>query len=174
MKVHYFLPVVLLLVSSAAIADPTARDETIAALVRATGLEEMLEQSRQQAREQAGQISDQMLQEVLKGANALTPDQNEAIASASRTFAQSCAETLDVKDAISAWSRFYAANLSDEELKQILAYYTSPVGRKDVAASQAALPQWQAHLAATNSMKMQAAIEKYVADLKQIVAKRGT
>jgi hypothetical protein len=134
----------------------------------------MLEQSRQAAREQAGQLSDQMLQEALKDSTALTLEQNEAIAAASRTFAQTCAESFNVEDAVSAWGKFYAANLSDEELQQILAYYTSEIGRKDVAASQGAMPQWQAHLATSSAAHMQVAIEKYVADLKRIVAKPAT
>jgi len=170
MKFLLALPLVLLLASTIASAEPVSREATITALVRATGLEEMLEQSRQAARDQAGEMSQQMLQQVLKDAKALTPEHSDAVAAAARAFAESCAESFDVPHAIAAWGNFYAATLSDEELQQILAYYTSDIGRKDVAASKAAMPQWQAHLASRSGAQMRVAADKYVAELKRIVA----
>jgi hypothetical protein len=75
---------------------------------------------------------------------------------------QSKAAGLDQDDAVLAWGRFYSQGLTDQELDAILAYYRSPLGQKDVRASQAALPQFQKYL-----------IEKQTAARNIPVAPRG-
>lgn len=170
MKILLSLSIALLLVCTDATAEPLTREDKIAELVRATGLAEMLEQSREAARAQAGQMSDQMLGDLLKDSKALTAEQNDAISLAARQFAEACAASFDVGDAVAAWSRYYAETLSDQDIDEILRYYTSPIGQKDVAASKAAMPLWQAHLASRSSASMQVAIEQYVAELRRIVS----
>jgi hypothetical protein len=164
---------VLVLLGTAAAAEPVSREERILELVRATGLAEMLEQSRDSARSQAGQLSDQMLGDFLKNARALTAEQSDAVSLAARRFAEACAASFDVNDAVAAWGQYYAATLTDQELDEILGYYSSPIGQKDVAASKSAMPLWQAHLAARSAASMQAAMERYMAELKNIVAQPG-
>jgi hypothetical protein len=48
---------------------------------------------------------------------------------------------LDQEAAVRAWGRAYSENVTEADLDAILAYYRSPAGQKDVAASRAALAQ---------------------------------
>ncbi|MHA6844586.1 DUF2059 domain-containing protein [Ralstonia syzygii] len=41
---------------------------------------------------------------------------------------------------VAIWSRLFGAKFTDEELDQLIAFYTSPLGQKEVAASRDALP----------------------------------
>jgi len=137
--------------------------------MRATGLAEMLDQSRTGIRAETIKLSDQVMRGLIKDADALGPGYREEIMFATRRFAETCVESLDVDEAVASWGRFYAEALSDEELDEILRFYSSPIGQKDVAATKAALPIWNAHLQSRSAALMQVALEKYTEDLREIM-----
>jgi hypothetical protein len=55
---------------------------------------------------------------------------------------------VDRDDAVRAWSRFYAAGLTEKDVDAILEFYRSAAGQKDALASQAALAKLQGYLVA--------------------------
>jgi hypothetical protein len=146
------------------------REEKIAELVRLTGMAEMLEESRAASRAQAGQVSDQIFNQMLKEAKALSDEQRTKITAATQRFIETCVSSLDINKAVALYGQLYAAQLSDQELDQIVNYYRSPIGQKDVAAAKAAMPQWQAKLTSEQSAAMQAAIGAFTQDLRQIIS----
>jgi len=170
MPIIKFVAVVMFLFSTLAMADSPQRQETIAELVSATGLADMLDQSREAARAQAGALSDQMLSQLMGTSSVLSAEQTEAVRVAAQRFSETCAAGFDVEGAVASWSQFYAVTLTDEELQAILKYYTSPIGQKDVAATKAAMPLWQAHLASQSSELMKVAIDEYAAELRRIMS----
>src|ERR1700754_1384852 len=58
-----------------------------------------------------------------------------------RQFLHEVDGKYDQEEAVRAWGRFYADNVTEAELDGILAYYRSPAGQKDVSASRASLSQ---------------------------------
>jgi hypothetical protein len=170
MRITKYVALVLLLLPTMATAESPQRQETIAELIRATGLADMLDQSREAARAQAAALSDQMLSRLMGTSSALSAEQTEAVRVAAQRFSETCAAGFDVEGAVASWGQLYAATLTDEDLQAILMYYTSPIGQKDVAATKAAMPLWQAHLASKSSELMKAAIDEYAAELRRIVS----
>jgi hypothetical protein len=130
----------------------------------------MLDQSRDAARAQAASLSDQMISQLVGESSALSAEQTEAMRVASQRFSESCAAGFDVEGAVASWGQLYAATLTDEELAEILKYYTSPIGQKDIAATKAAMPLWQAHLASKSTELMKVAIDEYAAELRRIMS----
>ena len=49
------------------------------------------------------------------------------------------------KEIVEVWAKAYGSRFNDKELDGLLAYYKSPLGQKDVKASQAALPELTQH-----------------------------
>jgi hypothetical protein len=71
-------------------------------------------------------------------------------------------------DLVALWSRLYGRDLSNDDLDQILAYYTSSVGRKDVAASHSAMAEFAATTGAEAQRRIRAAAEQLTTDLKAL------
>lgn len=79
MSITKYTAVVLSLVSTMAMAEPSRRQETIAELVRATGLAEMLDQSRDAARAQAAGLSDQMFSQLVGESSVLSAEKSSEL-----------------------------------------------------------------------------------------------
>lgn len=170
MKISKIGVFALLVLSCAAVAGPPTHEEKITELVSLTGLAETLDQSRTSSRVEAHKLSDQLLDQIFDDPGALDVEQRKKIAAAARRFSDACADSLDVDEAVAKWGEYYAASLSEEELDDVLRYYRSPVGRKDVAATKAAMPLWLAYLSSHREASMQLAVKRYSAELEQIMS----
>jgi hypothetical protein len=159
----------LVLLNGVAMAATTSREAKVEELVRVTGMADMLEQGQVTARAQASQLSKQIVAEIFKDGKAPSSGQQAKIEVAMQRFLEACAASMDVKEAAALWGQLYAANLSDAELDQILSYYKSEIGKKDVAATQAAMPLWQAQLSEKGTATMQAGIAELTREIREIV-----
>ena len=68
------------------------------------------------------------------------------------------------------WAKYYAPHFTESELDQLIAFYKSDIGQKDVRASKAAAVEFAKHFSKENEVFMTNAVNEYIADL-QIVAK---
>jgi hypothetical protein len=81
-------------------------------------------------------------------------------------YIERCSTMFTAKEFVETWSRFYGKNLSEVELEKILAYYKSSAGKKDVAASQAAMVGFSQVMGAESQKRMNDSIGQLMADLK--------
>lgn len=107
---------------------------------------------------------------LLSGANALA-DQNtkqarlrELMELQGLAVSQgSPAESIDI------WVRHYGEHVTEAELNQIVAYYRSPVGQKDVVAQGLAGERWTAFILERNNKALEAATKGFFEQLNGIV-----
>ena len=129
--------VVGLMLATSALAD--SREEKVQKLMEAQGLIELFDQSLVSGREYGRKQADQMLDQMLSGLN---PD---------ATFRKRFQEVMDAfmselqppwgaQEIVQTWGQVYGEKFTDDELDQLIAFYSSPLGRKDVAASREAMP----------------------------------
>jgi hypothetical protein len=148
-----------------------SRTAKIAELVQLEGLAKVMEQSRAAGREAAAQMVKSMTQQMFAQFPNIPSEKRVAIEAASHQFLSEVESSFDQDDAVQAWGRFYSDGLTDEELDAIIAYYRSPVGQKDIRASQAALPQLQKYLVEKRAAAMNSAIAGYTAALREIASR---
>jgi hypothetical protein len=119
------------------------RQSLVRQILAAQGLEQSFELQMAQARQTFKGYGEQALARVSGGA----PPDPRAVAALER-FLERSSRTFVVQEYIDQWARHYGAQLSDDELRQVLDYYQSPVGRKDVAATQVAMAAFSSWLSA--------------------------
>lgn len=151
-----------LLAVSASGADRSAK---IMALMEAQGLLQMWDQQiatgRQQARAQAQQILDQMLASL-----SPPPEFDARFRDAFDEYITNMDIPWAAQDVVDVWAQKYGA---DQELDSLIAYYTSSLGRKDVAATQAAMPEFMDHFTELAKPIADKATQIYVQRLQQAV-----
>ena len=148
--------------------DEATKTAKIAELVQLQGLAKMMEQSKAAGREAAAQMVRSMSDKMFAQFPKIPPEKRAAIEAASQQFLGEVENSFDQDDAVRAWGRFYSDGLTEQELDTIVAYYRSPVGQKDIHASQAALPQFQKYLVEKRAAAMSSAVEHYTTALREI------
>jgi hypothetical protein len=145
------------------------RDAKLAELMRLQGMGKELDQARESAQRGARQRAQSTTDRLLAEHPQTSADKRAAIDAASRRFLSEVDKSFDEQDAVQAWGRFYSQGLTDQELDAIIAYYRSPVGRKDVQASKAALPQFEKYMDAKRLEGTNKATDDYAVALRAIL-----
>ena len=131
----------LLLVSTAHAA---TREDKIRELMEVQGVLQMIEQQidagKEEARKQVKQVADQVMDKLSPPA-----DQQKAFKKAFDDYTLATSAPWAAKEIVTVWAKAYGSRFTDAELDGLLAYYKSPLGRKDVKASQDALPELTDH-----------------------------
>jgi hypothetical protein len=146
---------------------PAIGQETGAALVQkivlAQGLEEMFEQQiaaqRDSMKSYASKLFDQAIAETGGQSNV---KQKAAL----ERFLAKATTLLTSKEITTAWAATYGKNLSNEELRGILRYYQSPIGRKDIAASKVAMLSFSTWINQESQARAIPLVETLVQELK--------
>ena len=159
------IAVVFSLVCAAA---PAAdRSEKIRELMEAQGLVEMFEQQIQAGREQTRKMADEMIVKVLSTLNP-PPEFQAKISDATRNFVEAAQCPWTSRDIVEVWGKYYGAKFSDKELDQLLKYYRSPLGQKDVIASREALVPYTAEPQERYKPILDKATQEFLNDLQVI------
>ena len=144
------------------------RNAKIQALMEAQGLLQMWEQQMAMGKEQGRQQAQQMLDQMLVTLNP-TPQLNADFREAFDQFLGALEPPWTAQEIVDVWAQKYGARFTDEELDSLVAHYTSPLGRKDVAATQAALPEFTSHFTERTTPIIQAATQTFVQRVQQAV-----
>ena len=156
----------LLLISTACFSQD--RNSKVRALMEVQGLLAMFQQQMDVGKQQSRDQAKQMLDQVMGGLNP--PQEYKArLRRASDDFIASLEAPWTAQDIVDVWAKSYATAFTDKELDQLLAFYTSPLGKKDIAASHKAMPVLNTYLAERSKPVMERATAKYIADLQLIV-----
>ncbi len=72
------------------------------------------------------------------------------------------------KEIVAVWAKYYAPKFTESELDQLIAFYTSDIGKKEIQASKIAVVEFTNHFQKENETIMENAINDYITDLKLI------
>jgi hypothetical protein len=164
-----FVACILLMVAANALADQSTKDAKLNELMRLQGLTEMIEQQQAYCQEQARAIGPKMIAEFKKQIPEIDQAVLDEVDAALSAFVDSAKPSWTVGEAATAWSNYYGEQLTEEELDQIIAFYRSPIGQKDILATRKAMPGWSAFFGERNQKVLESAMNAYVERLKAIV-----
>lgn len=157
---------VALLACGVAVADETTQREKIAKIIEAQGLTLMFQQQLDASKEAAGEIGRNIAKKLLTESGVPEGQQSPKVEQAIRRYMERCATMISAKELVDTWAAFYGKNLSDAELDQVLAYYQSPVGRKDVLATQVAMAGFSQKINTLGQERMNVSIGQLMSELK--------
>jgi hypothetical protein len=144
------------------------RSEKIRGLMEAQGLNTTFEQMLQSGREQGRSQANQMLAQLMSGLNP--PDEIKAKLQVALTkFMDDVEPPWGSKEIVEIWSQFYGTSFTDDELDQLLAFYTSTLAQKEVVSSRRALGEFMAALQKKNKLVLENANATYLMNLQSIV-----
>ncbi len=151
--------------SSACVA--ADRTDKVRVLMESQGLVQMLEQQiyagRLEGRKQAEQVLDQFMVQLKP-----TKEFDSRFRAALEDFLKALEPPWKAQDIVDVWAKAYGALFSDQELDELVAYYTSSLGKKDVMATQAALPEVMNHFSALSKPLIERATKDYIQRLQLI------
>lgn len=156
-----------ILAFSASAADRATKIKT---LMEAQGLLQMWAQQMETARQQDREQAQQMLSQMMASLNP-SPEFDARFRSVFNDYMEALKPRWTAQDLVNVWAEKYGAKFTDQELDGLLAYYTSPLGRKDIAATQAALPLFTDHFIQLSKPIAEKATQQFVQRL-QLVAKQ--
>jgi hypothetical protein len=159
---------ILLLTSSplSVSADTTAKIEQ---LVKAQGYLEIWERQIEMGKIERKKQADKMLEQFM---SQLSPSKKytDRFNEASYKFLNTLLGNRTAKDMVATWVKHHAPKFTESELDQLLAFYTSDIGQKEVQANKITVIEFTKHFQKENETLMKNAVNDYIADLK-LVAK---
>jgi len=158
-----------LILSAHAHADEASRQAKIAQILEAQGLHQMFQQQLEQAKESAVEFGKDIFRKLLSEDGISESKENPALEQVFAKYLERSAALFSAEELVATWSAFYGKDLSEADLDKILAYYKSPVGKKDVRASQAAMVDFSRVMDTEGQKRLNEAIGQLMADLKAVI-----
>ena len=143
-----------------------ARQQKVAGIAEAAGLQAMFEQVAQQEGVELKATAKQVLDQVFAMKPDMSSERKQQLIKLFDRVVQQYAQRPS-KDYVDLWTKFYGTDLSDDELDQILAFYKSPIGQKDVAAAKAAQVQFTTSLIAERKQRLDAEMDALIEEVKK-------
>ncbi|MFZ2726358.1 MAG: DUF2059 domain-containing protein [Methylococcaceae bacterium] len=143
------------------------RNEKIQMLMEAQGLlkafEQRMETTKLQNRQEGQQVFDQMIKEY-------KPNKESSIRfqAAFEEFITSLEAPWTAQDIVDVWAKTYGVHFSDEELDQLIAFYTSPLGKKETTVSLKSMPELNKHFFELSKPIIERATKNYIEKLRLI------
>jgi Uncharacterized protein conserved in bacteria (DUF2059) len=162
----------LLCACASAPSTPQQRDAYLAELAQAYDIEGVVSRAQTDALADAHrniEIVRQQFGDVL--AQASTSQQHRLDAAMDR-FVTASRAMPDVNQASAVWAQGFAENLTNEDLRQIVAFSRTGAGQAQIAATRDAGVQLRAYLSQQRSASVDRAAEQYIAELRAVVAGR--
>lgn len=153
-----------------AIAPDLTRDQCVAALVKAAGLNEVLDQARSDSNKEAHTKVDQMVGQLRNYMPELSPEQHKAFEAAVDKFLTTVASPYDATEASAAWAQYFTANFTDAELNKLVKFSRTPLGAKELRNATLAATQWRVHLQEQRAVAIDTAGGQFMARIREIIS----
>ena len=157
-----------LLSAICAVSQGADRSEKLHELMELQGVAQTVDQQLQSSRERTQQMAHQTLDKMLSTLNP--PEEfRRRFTEASDEFISAAQTPWSGQEVADTWTKYYGAQFSDKELDQLLKFYKSPLGKKDVAAVHEAMGPYTAELHARYKPILEKAIQQFIDRLQVIV-----
>jgi hypothetical protein len=151
-------------------AQADTRAQQITALMDAEGVSQAFDAARDMVRQQARSDADKGMATLLTRIDA-SPEVLAQLRKVYNEFIDEVTAGAMHRDEIAAvWGEAYGANFSDAELKELLAFYQSPLGQKTVNAARSAMPKVMEKMQADLQPHLQPAIQHYTEQVRKVLA----
>jgi hypothetical protein len=137
--------------------------------MEAQGLVQTFDQQIQMGREHTRTLANQMIEKVLANFDP-PPAFQTKFKGAMNEFIKDAQPPWTGKEIVDVWSKYYGASFTDDELDQLLAYYQSPLGKKDVLATREALVSYTAEFQKRYNPIIEKATQHFIARVQAIGA----
>ena len=149
-----------------AVADTTQK---VATLMKAQGLLEIWQQQIEMGKVEGKKQADKMLEQFMSQLNP-SEEFKKMFNEASNKFITKLQGNWSAEEIVEVWVKYYAPKFTESELDQLIEFYTSEIGQKEVQASKSTLVEFSNHFQKENDVIMKNAVNEYIRDL-QVVAK---
>ncbi len=162
---RHILLIVFMVIPVLAVADE--RMDKITTLVKAQGLLGMWQQQMESGKLESERQAQSMIDQAMLH---LSPDEQykKRFKEALGHFIRKAQGGWTAEQLVEVWAGYYGPKFSDRELDQLIAFYSSEVGQKDIAATKATLAEFTLHVQNKNQPLMDDAFKGYVAELRAI------
>jgi hypothetical protein len=150
----------------AAVADTSGK---VKRLMEAQGLLEMWQQQIDMGRIEGKKQADAMLDQLLSKLSP-SPEFKERFKVAADKFVAKLQGNWTAEEIVAVWAKYHAPKFTEAELDQLLAFYTSDIGQKEVKANKVTIVEFTRHFQAENQRITKEAVDTYIADLKIIAS----
>ena len=109
-----------------------------------------------------------MMAKLMSSQN-LSEEYMDSVQIAFDEFIENAVSFKSAEDMVEIWSEIYAPNFTGDELDLLIAFYTSPIGKKEVKVSQETSAKFTSKLQEEGRGAMEKATNKYISDLQSII-----
>lgn len=156
---------IIFTLSFQALADVKA--EKIERLMEALGLVETWTQQIEHGKEYNRKVSQQIMDQML---SQLTPNEEfrQKFMAAADSFIKNTESPWTAEKIVSVWAGYYGPNFTEGELDQLIEFYSSALGQKDIQVTRKAMKSFSEYFEEANQPIVQRATHEYVEQLKNI------
>ena len=154
-----------LLTSGAAFADDASKAAKIAELVRLQGLEPQIASVMARSRAEGERTATAMVAQMGQGFE-LPPEMTAKLQVIQTRFMKSLDPAFTPADVVRIWADNYTAQVSEPDVDAAIAYYGSPAGQREVAASKYAANEMSTFFQSRMAAQMKGATDRFITDLK--------
>ncbi|GLS27230.1 DUF2059 domain-containing protein [Marinibactrum halimedae] len=160
------ISVALVFISNSVVAD--SREEKIQTLMDVQGIFKIFEEQLEVARVQSESVALQIMDQTAKNLQ-FNEKYKVRMELAFNAYMGKVTNPWSVAELVSVWMEHYGKHFTDEELDQLIVFYTSEIGKKDIAASQKALAEFTTHFQKLGTPIIENAYNEFITELKQAV-----
>ena len=142
MKIEIYLAI-FVLSGFSALASTETRSDILDRIIEAQGLKKLAESTRESFYKESKEAA-RLKNEQMKKTMPDVPEHVHAkLQEAGNQYTTTIAEAWNIDESMEVWKQAYGEKFTDAELLQILDYIKSPLGQKELAASQRAVHAWR-------------------------------
>ncbi|MDT3721037.1 DUF2059 domain-containing protein [Pseudomonas oryzihabitans] len=144
-----------------------SKNEKIERLIEAQGLKEAWGQQLEQSKEYGLKFSAQINEQIL---SQLTPNEDfkQRFKVANDNFVEASGALWTADKMVSLWAKYYGPEFSEKELDQLISFYSSPIGQKDLKVTKSSLKSMYTYFEEANQPIIKKATDDYIKELKLI------
>lgn len=148
-------------------ATAESKADKAARLVEAQGLLDGLTQQMEAGKSAAAQQGQRVLDQVL---SSLHPNEEfrRRFSDAFSAFLEQTSSPWTAEYLVEVYASYYGPHFTERELDQLIEFYASDLGQKDVQSTHSAIAQWSSHFQAQGQEIFEEALQSYIERMKLI------
>jgi hypothetical protein len=147
------------------------RDALIRQVVEVQGVNKMFEEQYVQLRDTMAAHAKQVYAQTMESVGEKESEKSREIF---MRFVRKSSEMISVSEMTNRWISHYGTNLSDQDLKDILAYYKTEIGKKDIVATQAAIKPFTAWLLSESQKREEPLMAEFIREIEKLYKSGGS
>ena len=155
------------LFSAQAFAD--AKSEKIENLMKALGLIETWTQQIEQGKIYNRKVSSQIMDQIISQLNP-NKEFQQKFKGASENFITKTESPWSPEKIVEVWAGYYGPEFTEAELGQLIEFYTSPLGQKDISVTRSSMDKFSKYFQEAGQPIVEKATAEYIQEMK-IIAK---